>query len=121
MKHAISWFEIPVTNMERAITFYRTILGTDFQRMDVEGMPYAAFATEPEGITGALAQGEGFVPSTQGTVVYLAVEDVNEPAAKVEAAGGQVLVPKTAIGGDMGFFALVRDTEGNKVGLYSSH
>ncbi len=119
MKHAISWFEIPVTDIERAMTFYRTVLGTDFQRMDQPNMLYAAFAADPEGITGALAQGEGFVPGDHGTVVYMAAEDVSVPLAKVEAAGGKIVIPKTNIGENMGYFAQFVDTEGNRVGLFS--
>ncbi|SRR5579884_484037 len=119
MKHAAAWFEIPVTDIERAMTFYRTILGTEFQRMDQERMLYAAFAADPEGITGALAQGEGFVPSSQGTTIYLAAEDVSVPLSKVEAAGGKIVIPKTHIGENMGYFAQFVDTEGNRVGLFS--
>jgi uncharacterized protein len=119
MKHVVSWFEIPVTNIERAMTFYRTVVGADFQRMDQGSMLYATFAVDPDGITGALAQGEGFVPSSQGTTVYLAAADVSVPLSKVEAAGGKIVIPKTNIGENMGYFAQILDTEGNRVGLFS--
>ena len=119
MKHVAAWFEIPVTDIERAMTFYRTVVGADFQRMDMGGMLYATFAVDPEGITGALVQEERLAPSFQGTTVYLAAEDVSVPLSKVEAAGGKIVIPKTNIGENMGYFAQVVDTEGNRVGLFS--
>jgi predicted enzyme related to lactoylglutathione lyase len=40
-------------------------------------------------------------------------------AAQVEAAGGQIIIPKTDIG-EFGFFAQLIDTEGNRIGLHSN-
>jgi predicted enzyme related to lactoylglutathione lyase len=72
-----------------------------------------------DGVGGGFVQGEGYTPSTEGSVVYLnAGEDLAVALAKVEGAGGQVLVPKTGIG-ENGFMAFFLDTEGNKVGLHS--
>jgi len=65
-------------------------------------------------------QGEGGVPSQNGTMVYLnGGDDLAPLLARVAQAGGQVVVPKTEIGSDFGFFAHFVDTEGNKVGLHS--
>lgn len=72
-----------------------------------------------QGVTGGIVQGEGFNPSTNGVLIYLnGGDDLSEPLARVDAAGGKVLLPKTAIGGN-GFMAHFLDTEGNKIALHS--
>jgi hypothetical protein len=66
-----------------------------------------------------LVQGEGFEPSTKGTIVYInGGEDLNTPLSKVENAGGKIIMPKTSIGGN-GFMAQFLDTEGNRIALHS--
>jgi len=70
------------------------------------------------GIGGALVKSEGYAPSHAGTVIYFAVADIAAMLAKVTAAGGKMLIPKTDIG-QYGFFAHFEDTEGNRVGLHS--
>ena len=64
-------------------------------------------------------QGAGMVPSAFGSVVYLSVTDMDGTIARVEPAGGKVVVPKTPIGPNRGFFARFLDLEGNVVGLCS--
>ena len=121
MKNAINWFEIPVKNFDNAKKFYETILGADMQLMEAMGMKSAFFPAELEtgGIGGCIIQGEGYEPSTIGSLVYLnGGDDLSIPLSKVEAAGGKILLPKTAIG-PHGFMAYFADTEGNKVGLHS--
>ncbi len=121
MKNAINWFEIPVKNFDTAKKFYETILGAAMQPMEAMGMKSAFFPADLQtgGIGGCIMQGEGYDPSTKGSLVYLnGGDDLAVPLAKVEAAGGKILMPKTAIGPN-GFMAYFSDTEGNKVGLHS--
>ena len=121
MTNAINWFEIPVKNFDKAKKFYETILGTDMYLMEAMGMKSAFFPAELEagGIGGCIIQGEGYEPSTKGSLVYLnGSDDLSVPLSKVEAAGGKIVLPKTAIGKN-GFMAYFTDTEGNKVGLHS--
>ena len=121
MAHSINWFEIPVTDLGRAKLFYETILGTSMQQMEAMGMKSAFFPAEMEtgGIGGCIIQGEGYEPSPKGSLVYLnGGDDLGIPLSKVEAAGGKIVLPKTAIGHN-GFMAHFTDTEGNKVGLHS--
>jgi predicted enzyme related to lactoylglutathione lyase len=119
MANAVNWFEIPVSDFQRAEKFYNTILAVDLASMEAsEGYQMGMFPAEA-GVGGALMQGEGYVPSAEGTIVYLnAGDDLNIVLNRVEAAGGQVIVPKTNIG-ENGYFAFFMDTEGNKVGLHS--
>ena len=120
MKNAINWFEIPVKNFNRAKKIYETI-------MDVEmltpftGMEYAMFPADMEkgGIGGGIVKEEGYEPSKKGSLIYLnGGDDLSVPLSKVEKAGGEIVSPKTSIGGN-GFMAQFIDTEGNKVALHS--
>jgi uncharacterized protein len=117
---ALNWFEIPAENFDRAVSFYSTILAQPLRTEDFNGVQNAIFPYEPgKGVGGAVMQQEGYTPSMSGTVVYLntgTVENLDAVLARVDAAGGQVLLPKTHIG-DPGYIAMIRDTEGNRVGL----
>ena len=119
MSNALNWFEIPATDIQRAAKFYATILSTE---LEVEEMgpefPMVMLPAEG-GVGGAIVRGEGYAPSAEGTVVYLACgPDLSVAQDKVEGAGGKVLMPKMEIG-EHGFVAFIMDTEGNKVGLHS--
>lgn len=120
MKNAINWFEIPVKNFDKAKNFYETILGANMQPMEMMGMKSAFFPADLQnGIGGCITQADGYEPSTKGSLVYLnGGDDLSVPLSKVEAAGGKILMPKTAIGPN-GFMAHFTDTEGNKVALHS--
>lgn len=120
MKNAINWFEIPTKNFDRAKVFYETILGAKMQVMEMPGMKSAFFPADLQnGIGGCITEADGYEPSMNGTLVYLnGGEDLIVALAKVENAGGKILMPKTAIGQN-GFMAHFVDTEGNKVALHS--
>lgn len=120
MNHTLNWFEIPVADFERAKNFYETVLGISIAPLAMGPVTMGMLSTDPEAVGGALVHGDGSQPSTTGTLVYLnGGHDLAPLLARVEAAGGRVLVPKTEIGNDFGFFAHFLDTEGNKVGLHS--
>lgn len=121
MENALNWFEIPVRDMPRATQFYSTIFGFGAV-MEAgpsgEGYEMAMFPTT-SGVGGALMHGEGYNPSMDGTLVYLNCGDDLAPVlARVEAAGGRVLQPKTSIG-EHGAYAFIADTEGNRIALHS--
>ena len=120
MPHTLYWFEIPVTDFARAKAFYETVLGISIAPMAMGPTLMGMLSTDPEAVGGAIVQGEGGVPSQNGTMVYLnGGDDLAPLLARVAQAGGQVVVPKTEIGNGFGFFAHFVDTEGNKVGLHS--
>lgn len=124
MKNAINWFEIPVKNFDRAKKFYETIMGAAINVMPPNPkmpMKYGMFPFDMNGggIGGGIVEGEGFEPSQKGTTVYLnGGDDLSKQLAKVEKAGGKIVMPKTAIG-ENGFMAMFIDTEGNKVAFHS--
>ncbi|HSU29530.1 MAG TPA: VOC family protein [Chitinophagaceae bacterium] len=124
MDNAISWFEIPSSNLERAQQFYETIFGVKLFPMDLPNIKMRMFPIDDplKGIGGAIVDSGGFhKPSaTDGPLVYLnGNPDVQKILDKVEAAGGKVMVPKTEISPEYGFMAVIIDTEGNRVGLHS--
>ena len=121
MKNAINWFEIPVKNFVKAKKFYETILGAEMHLMEAMGMKSAFFPANLEtgGIGGCIIKGKGYEPSAKGSLVYLSGgDDLSIPLSKLEAAGGRILMPKTAIGPN-GFMAHFSDIEGNKVAFHS--
>lgn len=126
MNTAISWFEIPTTDIDRATKFYETILGVTLIPMEMPDMAMRMFPLDDpmgSGIGGALVKGTDnfFKPSkTDGTLIYLnGNPDVQKVLDRVEAAGGTILVPKTEISPEYGFMAIIIDTEGNRIGLHS--
>lgn len=120
MSNAINWFEIPATNYDRAVKFYSTVLGAELQHMESNGTRWAFFPFEPQKtVGGAITYGNGNEPSEKGSLIYLnGGDDLAVPLARVEKAGGKVVMPKTAIG-ENGFMAIFKDTEGNRVALHS--
>ena len=123
MKNAINWFEIPVTNYERAKKFYSTILDLEIidHHMPEKNMKYGMLPYDMEnvGVGGAIVEMEEMKPSTDGSTVYLnGGEDLNVALNKVEAAGGKIFMPKMDID-EHGFIAQFIDTEGNRVALHS--
>jgi uncharacterized protein len=109
-----------VTDFTRAKTFYETVLGTTIATMEMGATTMGMLSTDQNAVGGAIVQWEGGAPSQNGTMVYLnGGDDLAPMLARVEQAGGAVVVPKTEIGSGFGFFAHFADTEGNKVGLHS--
>lgn len=120
MKNSINWFEIPVSDFDRAKKFYETIYGAEIVEMPSPDFRYGMLPCDMEnGVGGGIAQGEGYEPSDKGALLYLnGGEDLSIPLSKVVAAGGTIVLGKTAIGGN-GFMAHIIDSEGNKVALHS--
>ena len=121
MQSAINWFEIPAADFARACKFYETIFAEKLNVLDIGKAKLGMFPVDWSKATGgAIASGEGFRPSADGTKVYLSGgEDLSAVLNRVEAAGGRVVVPKTVITPEYGCMAAFIDTEGNWVGLHS--
>jgi predicted enzyme related to lactoylglutathione lyase len=122
--NSVSWFEIPVENMERAVKFYETVFGVKLQREKMGPLDMAWFPwidTAP-GSGGSLVYApEYYRPSDNGTLVYFNAlsGDLKTELARVKGAGGKVLQEKTLITEDIGYMALLLDTEGNRIALHS--
>ncbi|MBV6511201.1 MAG: VOC family protein [Ignavibacteriales bacterium] len=120
-RNLINWFEIPAVGFERACGFYSKVLGVEIERTSMGEFKMGMFPMSMSTVSGAIVTGEGYIPSTEGSYIYLnANPDLNDALGRVEAAGGKILVPKTLITPEHGFFAIIMDTEGNKIHLHSS-
>jgi predicted enzyme related to lactoylglutathione lyase len=125
MANLFNWVEIPTSDMQRAKTFYRTILGVEqeLQEHNMGDMLYTFLPMQPGDISGALVQHQNYAPGQgQGVCVYLVVQgDLNATLARVEAAGGKVVIAKMPLGEmNPGYIAQFIDSEGNRLGLWSA-
>jgi len=119
-RNALDWFEIPVQNLDRAQRFYETLFDAPLRREQMGEATLAVFSYDHPGVGGCLFAGGDLQPSQQGTIVYLnAAPSLDAVLARVERAGGRIVTPKVQLPGDMGAFAHILDTEGNRVGLHA--
>ncbi|MEO1191372.1 MAG: VOC family protein [Pseudomonadota bacterium] len=118
MANPVYYFEIPVTDLDRAVAFYESVFGVTFERKVVDDYQMAFFprADDKPGASGALAQGDVYKPSKEGSLVYFDVEDIDAVLQKAEAAGAAILYPKKDIG-EGGYVAEIEDSEGNRIAL----
>lgn len=122
MANAINWFEIPAINFQRAKDFYSKIFDAELHVQNIMEYQMAFFPSDQNetSVGGAICKGEGYVPSATGTLPYLnGGEDLSEMLGRINAAGGNVVLPKTKISDEIGFYAIFMDTEGNKIALHS--
>lgn len=124
MDNAISWFEIPATDIDRAQRFYEQIFEMKMNALDMPGMKMRTFPLDDpmKGVGGTLVDSDGFhQPSaTAGPLIYLnGNPDVQIVLSRVEAAGGTITMPKTEISPEYGYMAVFLDTEGNRIALHS--
>lgn len=115
----VSWFELPANDLQRAVNFYNAVLDKNIVIVDFGGVNMSMFPMDQGVTSGALVESKFSKPSDQGTTIYFAVEDVETTCSKVESAGGSIVVPKTKISDEYGFYGQFIDTEGNRVGLHS--
>ncbi|MBO9637298.1 VOC family protein [Siphonobacter aquaeclarae] len=122
--NALNWFEIPVTDTARAKAFYEKLFDISMHSMDMMGMEMTFFpgSEETNGkVSGALVKGDMHKPSMDGVVIYLnANPHIQVVLDRVEPNGGKILMPKTAIGDDMGYMAFFVDPEGNRMALHAN-
>lgn len=120
MKSFISIFEIPATDISRAVNFYQTILGINIERMEMPGMEMGILPYEGQMVTGVILKAKGYKPSADGVTLYLnGGDNLQIILDKIEKNGGKIIIPKTAHADESGYFAIFLDTEGNRMGLHS--
>lgn len=121
MSNPVFHFEIPVTDMDRAIVFYQKVFGLELKRQSVDGYEMAFFPRydDQPGCSGALAQGEVYKPTHDGSLIYFDVEDIDKTLAIATNLNARVLYEKTDLG-EAGYVAELEDCEGNRVGLTQS-
>ncbi|RXM44137.1 VOC family protein [Flavobacterium sp. YO12] len=115
----VVYFEIPVLYIERAIQFYSAVFNFDFERDVIHGNEMAFFpiSENESGISGALAQGEIYNPTINGTLIYFATNNINETLDLAVKNGAEILFPVTS-NGEFGWVAEFKDCEGNRIALH---
>ena len=120
MENIVNWFEIPAKDFKRAVSFYKAILGVEIKETELFGTKMGFFPTDGKNVSGAIVEGEDYKPSMDGVLTYLnGGSDLQTVLDKIEASNGKVIVPKTQISPEMGYFGMFIDTEGNKIALHS--
>ena len=103
MKKLASSFDIPVSDMTRAMSFYEHVTVT-------ETHAYARWREQGNSVVRGrriLFLAPEDKPSHFGSRVYFNADSgVDDWLSRVEAAGGKTLVARTPIGSGHGFFAL---------------
>ena len=122
-KNKVVHFEVPYEDKERAVSFYKDVFGWEFQ--DMPEMDYTIARTvdvdeqfmpkESGAINGGMyKRGES---DAKGSVIVISVDSVDEHIEKITNAGGSVVRPKVTVG-VMGYYAQVKDTEENIIGIW---
>ena len=116
----VCWFDINVSNLERAKKFYETVFDIKLTDLPIEWGKQSTFPFENNGTnaTGALVEKDNYSANENNTVVYFSSSDCTTEENRVEKAGGKVIKSKTPIG-EFGFISILLDSEGNTIGLHS--
>lgn len=121
--HAVSWFELPALDLDRAFNFYTTVLQGHVRMGTFGNAPLVLFDVPfktGEAVGGALVKRDDLKPTTDGPIIYLnTFAPLGDVVRRVEGAGGRVVVPELNLG-SFGSSAIIIDSEGNKVGLLSN-
>jgi predicted enzyme related to lactoylglutathione lyase len=116
---ALTWFQVPAADFRRAVNFYNAVLQTQLREETMADETMGLFPYQEGGVGGAVTLAPYLKPGENGTNVFLLVKgELNEALDRVAKAGGKLLTPKTELPG-MGHYAVIRDTEGNRIGLHS--
>lgn len=122
-ENAINWFEIPVADLARAKKFYESIFDIEMPEMVVGDQKMYTFPSEPGSgkVGGAILEDANAISKMDGVTLYLnANPSIDKVIEKIEVAGGKVLLPKTEISPEIGFFCFFNDTEGNRLALHAN-
>jgi len=123
-KNPVGWFEIPVRDMKRAMQFYETVFDIKLSHHILGTLEMAWFpeAESDSGAAGSLVLNEkSYKPSPDGVLIYFTAQsgDLSNELGKVEQAGGKILIQRRQISEDVGYMAVILDTEGNRIALHS--
>lgn len=120
--HVISWFEIPVQDLDRARHFYQVAFSVHMDVMDMEDFRMALFpgAMNSTHSSGALIQHSWYQPSEKGVLIYLNADpSMDEVIGRIRQEGGEIIQEKRLITENLGYMAVFKDTEGNTVALHA--
>ncbi|CDN93752.1 VOC family protein [Agrobacterium tumefaciens] len=118
----IAHVEIPVLDLERAMRFYTAVFDVNFEEIVTihdNRMAYFPFEEGKDGASGALAEGETYVPTKDGAIIYLGVQNIDDVLARAVQHGSEILFPKTPANENL-FVAEIADSEGNRIAIQSA-
>ncbi len=118
MANQVNWFDIPVTNLDRAITFYSRVLNTQITK-DTSATPVGVLAHNNGEVSGCLHESHDNKPSGCGPLLYFNVNGrLDDAVMTAVLSGGKIIKAKHPIG-QWGYRAIIQDTEGNRIALHS--
>jgi predicted enzyme related to lactoylglutathione lyase len=117
-QHPIAHIEIPSKDTAAAAKFYSEAFGWSSQLDTSAGINYLMFEAAP-GPGGAFVEADEHSFKVGDIVVYLGTDDLDATMAKVQAAGGMVVMPKMEVPNN-GWIAWVTDPSGNRLGLFQA-
>lgn len=120
MKNPIGWFEIPVTDIDRATKFYEALFDIKLKRQDTMGyeMVWFPMADDTYGASGALMKGPGYDVGSKGPVIYFTCPDIEAALKLADSIGGKTILQKKDIG-EYGYIGWLADSEGNTIALHT--
>lgn len=122
MNSYISMFEIPATDIARAVNFYQAILDLKIETMEIPEMQMGIFPYEEQAVAAVIIKANGYKPSADGVTIYMnGGDNLQVILDKVEKNGGKIVTTKTLHADESGYFAIFLDSEGNRIGLHSAN
>lgn len=123
----VGWFEVPVTDMDRAVKFYNEVFQIkitihELGSLTMGWFPFTEDQNRPGAAGSLVLHSDAYKPSSdKGVLIYFSSRTGNleDELSRIKAAGGKVIQPKTQISPDYGYMALFIDSEGNRVALHS--
>lgn len=119
----VGWFEIYVSDLKRARTFYESVFQVKLEKLGQDNPDFEMWAfpgaMDKNGANGTICKMKGFEPGNNSVLVYFSCADCAVQEKRTLEAGGRVQKSKQSIG-PYGFISLVYDSEGNMIGLHST-
>lgn len=116
----ITWFEIPVTDVQASMIFYSQVLGVDLEYLEMDEKKFGIFPSDATMTGGAIVEAQGYNPSPDGKSIFFEAAGVMDAILdRVVPSGGEVFMPKKWINDEIGDIAIFSDLDGNRVGLHS--
>ena len=113
------YIELGLNNIEETLAFYTTLFHWQFKESFLDEHRYIMFETPDKQFSGGLD--ERLAPSVDGANIYIAVTDIDTTLASLkDYAHAGILKKKTMISPDNGYYALIKDPSGNKMGILES-
>ncbi len=118
-KNPIGWFEIHVKDFDAARKFYGELFAWEFKLSQGSKSLYWNIYTGENSVGGGLMKKNKPEHEGQAIILYVETDDIEATLKKAVELGGKVDTPKTLISETAGYFALLRDTDNNLIGLWS--